>query len=101
MIDVPDFPTADQVCEYMRAYASRFSLEKHFRFGVTIDKIERASSSGPVQWAIKMRDEEGEKTEVFDRVVVTTGPFGKPFVPKIKDVEVFEGDILHSRAYKG
>ncbi len=74
---------------------------KHCHLGVTVLRIERASPSGPVKWAIKFRDKAGERVEVFDRVLVTTGPFERPFLPMIEGVDDFEGRVIHSQAYKG
>ncbi len=58
----------------MRSYATHLSLEKHFRLGITITRIERLSPSGPVRWALKLRDKGGgggESVEIFDRVLLS------------------------------
>ena len=48
-----------------------------------------------------MREQDKLKKEEFDRILVTTGPFGRPFIPKIPGVDEFQGVTLHSQAYKG
>jgi cation diffusion facilitator CzcD-associated flavoprotein CzcO len=81
MIDYPTFPTADQMADYLCAYAEHHDLYKHFRFGTNILKVAPTPSSPP-QWSITFIEGEKETTEVFDRVVVTTGPQGVPISPE-------------------
>lgn len=53
-----------------------------------------------MRWAIRLKDREGERIEVFDRVVVTTGPHTKAWAPDIPGQEDFQGEMIHSQAYK-
>lgn len=40
------------------------------------------------------------KEEIFDRVMVTTGPFGKSWMPSKPGMKEFKGEIMHSQEYK-
>jgi dimethylaniline monooxygenase (N-oxide forming) len=53
------------------------------------------------RWNITLKDEQGERNEVFERVLVTTGPFGTPYTPKVPGMNDFKGEIMHAQAYKG
>jgi cation diffusion facilitator CzcD-associated flavoprotein CzcO len=48
-----------------------------------------------------MRDKGVDTSEEFDRVLVTTGPFSRPFVPKLEGIENYKGETMHSQQYKG
>jgi dimethylaniline monooxygenase (N-oxide forming) len=39
-------------------------------------------------------------TEVFDKVLVATGSFSTPHLPKIDSIEKFQGSVLHSINYQ-
>ena len=71
---------------------------------MTIDKIEPVrthTKSGAIKWILKMHDKNmNYREEEFDRVLVTTGPFQKRYIPKLEGMDVFGGQILHSQAYK-
>lgn len=56
------------------------------------------------KWRLTVRssgspDEQGE-TLNFDRLVVATGSFNKALIPNIKGLEQFEGEVIHSQAFK-
>ncbi|ORX35897.1 flavin monooxygenase-like protein [Kockovaella imperatae] len=118
--DAPHYPSADQVADYIRSYAKHFELEQYFRLSTTVlslspadrsgsihdedDDAARASSSrgdSPCRWELKYRDGSGEHEEIFDKVLVTNGPWGKAWVPFLPGQESFKGKIIHAQAYKG
>ena len=101
----------------MHDYAKHFSLGKHFRLNTEIQLISprhlrsdtadtdstARSSLGSVEqiaWEIKLRDAAGERVETFDKVLVTSGPWARPFTPKVTGMESFEGKIVHSQSFK-
>ncbi|KAF2762583.1 FAD/NAD(P)-binding domain-containing protein [Pseudovirgaria hyperparasitica] len=97
--DVADYPPGEDVLKYIQAYASHYSLHDHFRLGWGIERVERTLDDG--SWLIKSISTSGvRKDEVFDKVIVTTGPYAKAFLPKIDGQDHFKGKILHSQAFK-
>jgi dimethylaniline monooxygenase (N-oxide forming) len=102
----------------MSDYAKHFSLYKHFRFNTEIqlisplgttatkanigDRAERgvAASEGNVGWEIRLRDPAGQRVETFDKVLVTSGPWSRPYTPTVPGLEDFRGQIVHSQAFK-
>ena len=96
---MPDYPPAEDVAKYIRSYADHFKLMDYCRLGVKIERLDRSEDRS--QWAIDFT-ERGSNTrkEHFDRVLVTTGSFHKPFVPKIDGLEHFKGQVLNSQSFK-
>ena len=86
--------------QYLCDYAKHFSLEGHFRLNTEILLVSPAGVQEDRSWEITLRDAAGSRTEHFDKVLVTSGPWGKPFVPNLPGMEDFMGDITHARAYK-
>ena len=86
----PLFPTRDQFVSYLREYADRAAL-----------RIETDSNAGAVQpsgngWIAVVNDR-----EVRGRaVVMATGIMSKPLTPDLPGREAFEGEIIHSVAYR-
>ena len=50
---------------------------------------------------MRIRDANGERDEVFDKVLVTNGPWGRTYIPDVLGMDRFAGEILHAQAYKG
>jgi thioredoxin reductase len=88
--DYPAYPSRDQVVQYLEDYAEHHQLEP--RFGQAVTRITR--------------DEHGWITETQDNryrsqyVVIATGYTRKPNIPTLPNQEAFDGEILHSSAYK-
>jgi dimethylaniline monooxygenase (N-oxide forming) len=52
-------------------------------------------------WCVQLRLDDGtERSERFDKVLVATGPYARPFTPKIPGIERFRGQLMHVQAYK-
>jgi cation diffusion facilitator CzcD-associated flavoprotein CzcO len=97
---MPTYPSAEQMTEYLRLYADHFALHRHFRFDTEILLVSPAGEKGHESWTIKLRDSAGQMEETFDKVLVTSGPWGKPFMPHVPGAEDFMGEITHAQAYK-
>jgi cation diffusion facilitator CzcD-associated flavoprotein CzcO len=87
--EYPKFPTGQQVFKYLQEYA------KHFRFDVqTQTKVLKASYENT--WRL----ETSKGSIEADKLVVATGIFNTPSIPKIEGLESFQGQIIHSQQYK-
>jgi putative flavoprotein involved in K+ transport len=86
-----DFPTKDQMADYLEAYAARFSLP--VRTGVRVERVARAGDGSLLVSA-------GTRQIRARHVVVAMADFQRPRVPPFA-AEV-DGDIvqLHSSAYR-
>lgn len=83
-------PTKDDVADYLEAYAARFSIPIDLQTEVKhLERLERgfkAVTNRGEYWA--------------EQVVIATGPFQRPFIPRIKGTlsdEVFQ---IHSARYR-
>jgi dimethylaniline monooxygenase (N-oxide forming) len=80
----PLHPAAEQIQAYLEAYARSFGVVERIRFDTPV----RAVRPG---WSV-----DGER---FDAVVVASGRFGKPRLPR--GVEAFRGEVMHAFSYPG
>ena len=93
--DYPEFPSSEQMHDYLEAYAARFGVREHIRFGSEIARIV-GRDDGREGW--RVIDSAGT-THDFDFVVVCNGMFSVPSIPTIPGREDFEragGLVLHS-----
>ncbi|KAJ4288989.1 hypothetical protein N0V90_011331 [Kalmusia sp. IMI 367209] len=93
--DVPTHPTAAHVEKYLVDYVHQFNLTSRMRLNTTVQKI--SFDVDLEKWAIAIQN---HKTEYFDKVVVATGVNNVPSIPVIRRIENFEGQCIHSRAFK-
>jgi dimethylaniline monooxygenase (N-oxide forming) len=98
-VEVPNYPSAKEMLQYIRDYAAHFDLYKLFRLGYRVTNLKRSSDGR--QWCLAVISPAGVSEEqLFDKVVVTTGSYCKPFMPRMSGSEGFEGKILHAQAFK-
>jgi putative flavoprotein involved in K+ transport len=89
--DPDDYPTRDEVIAYLEQYAETFELP--IEFNSNVRRLSHDEGDGFVL-------EVDGRTVTADQVVVATGPFQTPFVPKLAeelDREVWQ---VHSTGYR-
>jgi hypothetical protein len=77
-------PFAEQIHDYLRAYADTFGVTNRIRFGSRVHDLQPA-------WRL-----DGEP---FDAVIVASGRFRAPVLPA--GLEGFTGEVLHAFDYPG
>lgn len=96
----PDFPSGDQMLEYLRNYAEHFGLRDSIQFNTNVKSVTpRGDDSWNVQ--IEITDEEGTKygeERTFKGVIVCNGHHWDKRYPNYPGK--FDGDTLHSKDYK-
>lgn len=87
-----EYPSRDEVTEYLRLYARHFRLP--VETGQRVERVEREYNEFVVHTA---------PGEVFnaDNVIVAIGAFNEPYLPEFRGQDAFEGEILHSASYRG
>jgi putative flavoprotein involved in K+ transport len=87
-----EYPSRDEVTEYLRLYARYFRLP--VETGQRVERVERAGESFVIRTA---------PGEVFnaDSVILAIGAFNEPYLPEFRGQNAFEGEILHSASYRG
>jgi hypothetical protein len=92
----PDYPHHSQVLAYFEQYAERFGLTPAITFRSRVERVAREGSD----YRVEVRDLEGGvlRAERYRAVVVCNGHHWQPKLPRFPGV--FEGESLHSRAYR-
>ncbi|KAM5358214.1 hypothetical protein ACJZ2D_015489 [Fusarium nematophilum] len=94
--DFPLHPTAGDLVKYYQSYAAHFGLLDSIVFNASVSSITRTENGS--QWALHL---EGQETpRVVDKIVVASGSEVTPVLPVIEGLDLFEGQFLHSQAYK-
>lgn len=86
----PDFPSGEQVTDYLRTYRDRFHLD--VRTGVSVHGAQWDGSS----WRLDTTD--GPVSA--DIVVAATGIWSSPWRPEIDGLASFAGQVIHSSEYQ-
>lgn len=105
--DFPEWPSGEQVQQYLAMYVSKFNLDSKLRLSTEVVKAELDESGETPSWTVSSRHvtnlasdggplENGaaattgeEKVEQFDFVVVANGIFSQPFLPAYAGREEF------------
>jgi len=96
----PEFPTGQQLYEYLCAYSARFGIDRLIRFRTEVCSIVPRPDGLP-GWRVRFRDllTDSEAASDFDLVIVCTGVFCEPDIPPFPGRSEFEargGIVLHS-----
>jgi putative flavoprotein involved in K+ transport len=85
--DPDGYPTRDEVIAYLERYAENFELP--IELNSDVGKLDQGDDG-------RFRVELDARTITADQVVVATGPFQTPYVPKL--VEKLAGDVFQTHA---
>lgn len=105
--DYPEWPSGEQVQQYLASYARMFHLDDDIRLGTEVVKAELDESGDEPRWTITSKPSAPEQdasddvgptgvrtdypeTEEFDFVVVANGIFSLPFIPNYAGRKEFE-----------
>lgn len=95
----PQWPSGEQVYEYLLAYAKSFGVYENIRFNHEITSLTRNDDSWLVQYTIG----NNTKIECYDFVIVCSGVFHKPKMPLYPNLKRFHesgGVVLHTSELK-
>ena len=92
------FPGKASVENYLKSYARTFDLEENIAFGCTVTSLSKAGDLG---WLVQWQQDDGKSLEqLFNKVVICTGHYNKPTIPKLSGLESFSGLVTHSLYYR-
>ncbi|XP_043711014.1 probable indole-3-pyruvate monooxygenase YUCCA10 [Telopea speciosissima] len=94
----PKFVPRKQFVQYLDEYVSNFKVNPACNRIIelaTYDEVEK-------KWCVKVRHTKTDEIEDFRAkfLIVATGENSEPFIPEMKGLESFKGEILHSTQYK-
>ncbi|CAG8801064.1 21783_t:CDS:2, partial [Dentiscutata erythropus] len=97
--DWPTYMNYSLVEKYIDMYAENFNLLPHIKLNTTVLKVSILPDK---RWKVKYitQNENEEKEEIFDFVMVCSGRHRKPKWPEFKGMNLFKGEQLHSYKYK-
>ncbi|CAJ2509013.1 Uu.00g140390.m01.CDS01 [Anthostomella pinea] len=98
--DAPDFVPAEQVHEYLLAYARHFHLEKHARLKTSVSSAAWDEKRRKWRLLVTKPESTGPVEEFFDKVVFAMGSDQQPIMPEIPGIEKFAGFTSHSVSFK-
>ncbi|KAH7008341.1 flavin-binding monooxygenase-like-domain-containing protein [Ilyonectria destructans] len=98
--ELPVHPQARDIQTYLESYAKHFNLLPHIEFSTTVDRIERDEAGK--KWLVYTKDTNtgSQACRSFDRVALATGILNTKHLPKVRGIEMFAGDAVHSREFK-
>ncbi|XP_038650876.1 flavin-containing monooxygenase 5-like isoform X1 [Scyliorhinus canicula] len=103
--DYPNYMHNSRIMEYFHLYVKHFNLMKYIQFKTNVCSItKRADFSSTGQWDVVTQDGEGNsESAIFDAVLIATGHHANPHYPldSFPGIEMFKGQYLHSKEYKG
>lgn len=104
---LPDYPTRAQVLVYLNKYADHFGLRDTIRLRTQVEAV-RPVGPNAGRWEVTYhgsapsKENHGEACiERFDGVIVCSGLYGPPVIPRYPGLEDYQGQVMHSRDYKG
>lgn len=89
----PDYPSRQQIFDYINNFADANGLRQHIYFNTTVQQIEKDGDA----WQITTGD---GTVEEFGWVILSSGSMWDPYQPQLKGEENFTGEIIHSVHYK-
>lgn len=95
--DPERYPRRDEVTAYLRAYARHFELP--FLAGCRVRNVSR--QEGCFRLATESSGGEALGTVEARAVIVATGGFGRPYLPRLPGEDEYVGRCLHSASYRG
>lgn len=93
--DAPYFPTSEAMYDYSYDYADHFGLLPHMKFGCLVTEVLQKED----KWLVKWLENDQKHEAIFDGVVLATGKFMNPLLPKIPGIEKLTSSC-HSAQYK-
>ena len=102
-----DYPAADsftsfmhhtEFLRYIQDYATHYSLTDHIKFKCKVIKLcpIKDTSSAEHQWQVFYEKDNTMEMEVFDKIVVASGPFPNAHLPEYPGTDEFQGIKIHS-----
>ena len=95
----PEWPSGQQVQEYLHSYAEKFAILPMIRLNTEVTSATQDDSGG---WQITAKGPAGETTESYEQLVVCNGIFSAPAVPDFEGAQGFRdasGTICHSSEF--
>ncbi|XP_066269444.1 dimethylaniline monooxygenase [N-oxide-forming] 4-like [Branchiostoma lanceolatum] len=102
--DYPAYISCHQLHRYLNQYAEQFGLRKYVRLNTKVAEVRQTDDHVTTgRWIVSSVSTTAEGSpieEMYDAVMVCSGPFSRSFTPKYPGLDQFAGLSMHSREYK-
>jgi putative flavoprotein involved in K+ transport len=85
------YPRREEVCSYLQSYEDHFQFPIHFH--------QRVEQVKQVEAGFLVMTEAGDQYQTRS-IIAATGAFHQPFLPPLPGQDQFQGQLLHSSAYR-
>ena len=89
----PDYPSARQILDYIRAFTDAYGLREHITFKTEVKKAEPEGD----RWRVELGNGE---VRYYDGVIACPGVTWHATMPKLPGADTFAGEIRHSVSYR-
>ncbi|KAK6123064.1 hypothetical protein DH2020_043216 [Rehmannia glutinosa] len=100
--DMRRFPGHKELLLYLQDFCERFGLREMIRFDTRVESVEMLDYpvlDKDLRWVVKSKAEKAVE-EVYDAVVVATGHYSHPRLPRIKGMDAWRRKQMHSHIYR-
>ncbi|CAH9120944.1 unnamed protein product [Cuscuta epithymum] len=102
------FPGHEELLAYLGDFCEFFKVREMIRFNTRVEYVGMMNDDnglgGDMRWTVKSKEKKGgdEKVveEVFDAVVVASGHYSQPRLPRIKGMNAWRRKQMHSHIYR-
>ncbi|KAJ2938756.1 hypothetical protein O0L34_g3376 [Tuta absoluta] len=96
--DTPSYPTSTCFHRYLKAFTKEFGIDQHIQFRSLVTLIKWTGSHWNVSY--HRTDTRTNHTEPCKHVLIASGEYRKPNVPRFIGQDEFKGTVIHSHDYK-
>ncbi|SOD92234.1 flavin-containing monooxygenase [Spirosoma fluviale] len=94
-----EWPTGEQIQEYLTNYARQFAILPFVRFSTTVERAEPVEG-GQDGWVVYTTQNGKSSRLMVDFLVVCNGVFSEPNRPQVPGRALFAGTVLHSTEFR-
>lgn len=92
------YPKHNVIKQYLDDYRENFGLSPYIEPGIIVNHLECQED---MRYRLIYNAGANEpQSEIFDRVIVATGRFNKPYVPQVAGLHHFTGTVSHAFSYR-
>ncbi|XP_049877782.1 senecionine N-oxygenase-like [Pectinophora gossypiella] len=96
--DTPSYPTSTCFYRYLKNFTKEFDFEKHIQFRSLVTDVKWAGGHWNVTY--HRTDTRVNQTEPCGFLIIASGEYRKPVMPKFIGQDTFRGTVIHSHDYK-
>ncbi|XP_011552845.2 senecionine N-oxygenase isoform X1 [Plutella xylostella] len=107
----PDFPVppseksylpAKDMLAFLQLYSDKHGVTEHIQFKCHVQMVIPKTGPKGELWDITYKNMETgvSETREYDYVFVCNGHYNTPFIPDIKGLKEYQGDVMHSHDYR-